>query len=445
MVLGERKLFQGIRQGAENGNSFAQVLMGCFYLNPLEKHHNYQSAAEWFKLSAEQGDKRGQYHLGKCYYYSQGVQRDYEKAVYWFQKAADQAEPNAIYELAQCCSHGEGVIACEATARRYYQFAVNAGINTAVISLIALDELARFANLSSDAQNALTVTYEQGLKHYYGNGINRDFAAAIGCWMQAVALPQAKFMLALCYDKGYAVPLDLLKAAEWYRLAAEQQHPQAMYCLGIYYYYGYGLVQDIDEAVRWLRRAAAQGNMEAMWMLGDFYYGIRTTCRVIDYDTPRIATPDYHEANSWYSQAADLGDAYGQYAIGRSYLKGHGLEKDPEQAIFWLRHAAEQQHPDAQYLLGMIYYRGIGRDIDHKVAYYWWQQATLQSHPVAMYKLGNLYEKGLGVKVNLAEALKCYQRAAECNILRAGIALNRILEKLENPERTPFILGSEDD
>jgi TPR repeat protein len=45
---------------------------------------------------------------------------------------------------------------------------------------------------------------------------------------------------------------------------------------------------------------------------------------------------DYAKAAQWYEMAADQGDSYAQYQIGRAYTRGTGVAIDRVQAYKWL-------------------------------------------------------------------------------------------------------------
>ena len=42
----------------------------------------------------------------------------------------------------------------------------------------------------------------------------------------------------------------------------------------------------------------------------------------------------------WFRQAADRGDAYAQYRVGRMYARGRGAPRDYRKAYFWFSVAA---------------------------------------------------------------------------------------------------------
>jgi hypothetical protein len=69
------------------------------------------------------------------------------------------------------------------------------------------------------------------------------------------------------YANGEGVKQDYLRAAEWYRKAAEQGLREAQYALGFMYEEGQGLAKDRGQAVRWLELAAAQGEVRAQTLL----------------------------------------------------------------------------------------------------------------------------------------------------------------------------------
>jgi uncharacterized protein len=50
----------------------------------------------------------------------------------------------------------------------------------------------------------------------------------------------------------------------------------------------------------------------------------------------------------WYRKAADQGNAYAQYNIGRLYDNGWGVEKDYTKALAWYQKAADEGDEDAK-------------------------------------------------------------------------------------------------
>ena len=89
------------------------------------------------------------------------------------------------------------------------------------------------------------------------------------------------------YDDGDGVPKDYKKAAQLFRLAAEQGDAESQNELGDMYYYGDGVPLDHNEAVKWFRLSAEKG------------------------------------------------DAYGQFSLGFMYANGYGVIEDYVYALMW--------------------------------------------------------------------------------------------------------------
>jgi len=104
--------------------------------------------------------------------------------------------------------------------------------------------------------------------------------------------PRAQALLANMYRRGYGVPVDYARAAQWYRKAAEQGDALSQYNLGVMYRQGLGVTRDQELASRWFHEAALQGFVPA------------------------------------------------QVNLGLRYARGEGLPKDPVRGYAWLLRAA---------------------------------------------------------------------------------------------------------
>ena len=59
--------------------------------------------------------------------------------------------------------------------------------------------------------------------------------------------------------------------------------------------------------------------------------------------------------------------------MGIAYLKGSGVDQDPEVAKVWLRKAADQGYPPAQYQLGKLLASKFNKDYSNALV--WLQKA----------------------------------------------------------------------
>ena len=91
-------------------------------------------------------------------------------------------------------------------------------------------------------------------------------------------------------------------------------------------------------------------------------------------------------------QAAEQGNAMGQYILGGCYRYGEGVEKDCVEAVKWYRKAAEQGDAYGQCSLGDCYYNGKGVDKDEAEAIRWYRKAADQGYWEAKLKLESLHE-----------------------------------------------------
>ena len=87
------------------------------------------------KLQAEQGDEFAQYLLGRMYYLGEGVPESAVEAVKWFRKAADQDIVNAQYSLGGMYADGQGVPENDAEAVKWYRKAAGNGFLDAQYNL----------------------------------------------------------------------------------------------------------------------------------------------------------------------------------------------------------------------------------------------------------------------------------------------------------------------
>jgi hypothetical protein len=83
---------------------------------------------------------------------------------------------------------------------------------------------------------------------------------------------EAQYMIGMMHGSGRGTPQDYVKAAEWYRKAAEQEHAVAQSSLGRMLHFGReGVPQDHTEAASWLLKASEQGDWAAQSTLADMY------------------------------------------------------------------------------------------------------------------------------------------------------------------------------
>jgi TPR repeat protein len=103
-------------------------------------------------------------------------------------------------------------------------------------------------------------------------------------------------MIGRCYDLGWGVDVDKARAAEWFRIAADQGLDWGMYNYATLLALGQGVPEDRPAALALLRKAASMGNAKAMNFVGSFY------------EDGWVVDRDMDSAADYYRRAADGGD-----------------------------------------------------------------------------------------------------------------------------------------
>lgn len=155
-------------------------------------------------IAAEQGEAYAQFLLGSMLATGQGVQKDEAQAVEWFTKSAQQGNIQAQFNLACMYKEGLGVAKDEAKAQLLVEKAAKQG-----------DERAQFA---------------LGLIYGGGQGVLQNESEAFE-WFKKSAnqgFAEAQFALGIMYGKGQGVAKDEAQAEIWIKKAADQGQKEAI-------------------------------------------------------------------------------------------------------------------------------------------------------------------------------------------------------------------------
>jgi len=136
--------------------------------------------------------------------------------------------------------------------------------------------------------------------------------------------------------------------------------------------------------------------------------------------TARPAAGGYREGMALYARcqftaaavefqpAAEKGSARAQYMLGRLYVDGKGVARDPAVGTDWFRRSAEQGFVRAQYALGALLYERR----DHAGAQTWWLRAARAGSAEAMTSLGFLYADASTGQRDYVQARMWYELAS---------------------------------
>jgi TPR repeat protein len=185
-----------------------------------------------------------------------------------------------------------------------------------------------------------------------------------------------------------------------------------------------GYAQISETARAQLQKAAEKGEAWAQYELGRLY------------ENGNSVPKDYGKAFEWFQKAAEQehhnaknqlakiialiteqGDARAQYNLGERYARGDGVPKNEWKADELYQKAAEKGHVEAKNKLALKAQAGnvqVDKQSPAEI-----QKAAEQGDAEAQYNLGLMYNEGKGVPQNYFEAAKWYQKAADQGLVKA--------------------------
>lgn len=251
----------------------------------------------------------------------------------------------------------------------------------------------------------------------------------------------------LAFEKHYARELVIQglyalsqghkkQALKHFKMAAELKSAEGMFLVGVVYEAKY-----VDKAIVWHTKALDHGVESARIHLARLY----------------LRKHQPKEAQHFYLEAAEAGDAYAQYLLYTQYKKTDNT-KAKAKAVLWLEKSAENGFPPAEYAYGLQLLKEkkrteakewLHKAVSHGInaanatlgAMYYkekdYEKALLHlkaaKSSYAKYRLARMYELGLGVKVNYYRAAMLFKEAEKLGRKNIKKELLR-LAKLATPK-----------
>ena len=377
------------RKAADAGNVWAMYKTGLNLEIGSGVKKDLRQAEKYYRRAAEKGNASSQISLGRLYL-DGDLPGGPSKAVQYFQMAREN--PVGAYYLGKCQMDGVGIARNQAEG---------------------FDLIKRSAeNGFYEAQSTMGRLYEEG------NFVGKDRDKALEWYQKSVEqeleTAGAKTLLFIAKYKGWsglhqwALIKKLDKDTDddmrikWYKSAAEAGSADACILLSLGYQFGFwSLPQNKDEEIKYTFQAAELGDATSQLAVGGYHYRG-------DY-----AEPDLKKAFHWYMKAARQGDPVAQCNVGILYLKGEGVQKNESEAVKWLSKSHEQGNGTATSQLGICYLEGTGVAQNDKEGVRLLQQAAEKNEPGAYVYLGYCYLQGRGVPINEPEAVKWLQKGLE--------------------------------
>ncbi len=354
---------------------------------------DFRKAIELFLAEADTGNALAMYDLGRMWADGLGMEADPDKAQEWYGKALEAfqyAEKNLPERK-----------------KTYLQYRIGkmylAGLGTEKNPKTAADWLGRAAEKQHKyAQYTLAGLFVSG------QGVEKDpeRAAELYCASAAQGNPYASYELGKMCRTGTGIEsseeqaeIHFQDAFSGFLSMEKQSHDDKLqYRLGQMLYQGTGTDKDEEEAVRYWQQAAKLGNANAQYALGKHWL-----------DT---GTGDVQKAVEWLEKSADAGNVSAQYVLGKFYLDGNQVEKNIQKAAALFEKAASQGNGYAAYRLGKLCLEGEALPKDVEAAVRWLSEAAAQDLPFAEYTLGCLYLEGEEVPKDMEKAISFLRQAA---------------------------------
>jgi TPR repeat protein len=273
-----------------------------------------------------------------------------------------------------------------------------------------------------------------------GRGVPIDLQKAANYYKLAVdqGHDDAQYQYGIFLRDGNGLPMDLTRAAHFLKLAADQQSSTAQIAFAALLWEGRGISKDRNTAARYFRLAAEEGVAEAQYRYGMALLsgdaGARNIGMAIRYlqlsakngnpdgqfivacmaenGIALFASADLGIAVRYYERCCDLSPA-GAASLGWCFQTGRGIPVDFTAAAECFKKAADSDDPDGVNCFGCCLEdgRGVDPDIDRAVSHY--ERAASLGHPDALFNLGRCLEYGKGIDRDPLRAAKCYRRSAE--------------------------------
>ncbi|MBR3056611.1 MAG: sel1 repeat family protein [Clostridiales bacterium] len=146
------------------------------------------------------------------------------------------------------------------------------------------------------------------------------------------------------------------------------------------------------------------------------------------YEEGRVVEKDLEKAYEWYQKGATGGDVNAWVALGRMFDQGIYVDRDPKLSQMWLERAANKGHPLGMIGLGKYYASGEGGEKDQKRALELFEQAHELNKGIASYVLGEAIGDGIGCEKNYEKAFELFQEADANNYPLATFNVGMMLE-----------------
>jgi TPR repeat protein len=181
----------------------------------------------------------------------------------------------------------------------------------------------------------------------------------------------AQYFVGMAYLTGDRVEVNPEKAVMYLGSAAAGGVAEAQVQLGLVLLEGEVVARNVPQGIALIGAASQQAAFDAdqNYAIGQALLGEEGT--VMEDPSERAKW-----AAHYFDAAAGESHPQASYEIGRMFLFGRGVERDPEKAAVWVSAAANEGVRDAQYLMGALLQSGTGVEKNTEWAAHWFVEAA---------------------------------------------------------------------
>jgi SEL1 protein len=462
---------------SSTGNSTAQYMLGFIYATGIggAVERDQAKAMLYHTFAAEQGNVRSEMTLGFRHHTGIGTARNCDKAAFFYKTVADKAmaywrsgppggrnlvkesyhwadETGGVYgEGASVSSSGVNanrdrnshastddimeyldmlarkgdMKATFSLAKMYYDGSRNTNRNLRkaqrLFMKIARQYWDKNGKIISGGPKGIDKIAAKAAAHIgrmflRGEGWEQSYEKATTWFRRGIANgdPLCQYLMGVMYRDGLGVPKDLLKAASYFRVAADEDLAAAQSSLGVLF-----LDQgELETAGRYFELSARHGYVEAFYYLAELtnkgigrerHCGMATTYYKIVAESVEEIQSSFVEANAAFERH-DL-----ETAVVVSMM---AAEQGYENAQANTAYLIDEQIPMVKFppvpMISSAMKRPASKIRNAKLALTYWTRSAKQANIDSLLKMGDYYLSGFGISAADPEkASSCYHTAAD--------------------------------
>jgi TPR repeat protein len=246
-----------------------------------------------------------------------------------------------------------------------------------------------------------------------------------------------QFCYGLCLEHGQGVSMNYSEAAKYYKLSANQGHSFGQYFYGHCLETGQGVSVNYSEAAQYYKLSADQGHTVAQFRYDVCTEKILRISRNLERATSyfKYAADSGYADGKFYSEgrvvvsstkcvdlvqaaqqlkdSADKGTSGSQVNYGGCLLNGWGVRKDEYEAARYFKLAADQgdSYGELNYGLCLMNGQGISQNIIEAVHYF--RLSAKGTNPSGQTLLGICHRLGIGCCLDRTESAELFKMAAD--------------------------------